>query len=417
MGFSIQHGFDFEAAEKAYDDHAKLMLVLGGLPSERLLRHLSNQRKGRRDRQNPINNMWACFIAMKLYNHDTFRSLQRELRRNRDLRQACFGRNDYRDVPSDWAFTRFLKKLAAPESFEHMREIFDAMVGELRGLLPGFGRTMAGDSTDVASLSNGNKDKETGMASDPDASWRKYENKFTDAQGNAHKSVKKWFGFKLHLVVDALYELPTAFCVTGAKVNDAPAMKGMLDGMLFMQPEMKPESLALDGAYDDNDTHKNLWDKKILSVIHKNKRIRKEPEGIFDMAGVPVCVIGCRMVYKGRDGAFITYRCPDGKAVSCREKCGTKIAKLQIGKGGDFVNYRALPAHTDKFKREYKKRTAVERVNSRLKDGFGLGRMNIMGLAKTTAMVGLSLLCMLGFALAMARKGEVDNIRAYARAA
>jgi len=414
MGHILQHEFDFESAEKAYDDHAKLMMVLGALPSERLMRHLSNQRKGRRDKQYPLNNLWPCFVAMTVYNHDNFESFRRELGRNRDLRVACFGRNYKRDVPSESAFSRFLKKLSAPESLEHLSEMFDEMTDELRTLLPGFGETMAGDSTDVASLSNGNKDKVTGTMSDRDASWRKYEHKFTDSEGNAHKSVKKWFGYKLHLLVDAKYELPTAFRVTGAKVNDAPALGKMLDNHLFTHPDMRPESLALDGAYDDNDTHKNLWEREILPVIHKNKRVRKEAEGIFDMDGVPVCLIGCRMAYKGRDGEFTTYVCPDGKTVSCGEKCGTKVAKLKIGKDGDFVNYRALPAHTDKFKREYKKRTSAERVFSRLKDGFRLGRMNVMGLAKTTAMVGLSLLCMLGFALAWARLGAMEKIRAYA---
>jgi hypothetical protein len=351
---------------------------------------------------------------MKAYDHDTFRSLRRELMRNRDLRFACFGRNDYRDVPSDWAFSRFLKKLSAPESLEHLSEMFDEMADDMRAILPGFGSVLAGDSTDVSSLSNGNKDKETGAASDSDASWRKYEHKFTDADGNAHKSAKKWFGYKSHLLVDAEYELPVAFSVTGANVNDAPAMEKMLDRHLLAHPEMKPESLALDGAYDGNPTHKHLWEKGILPVIHKNKTSRKEPEGIFDMEGVPVCAIKCRMIYKGRDGEFLKYVCPDGADVCCKDRCGTKVAKLKIGKGGDFVNYRALPAHTDKFKREYKRRTSVERVISRLKDGFGLGRMNIMGLAKTTAMVGLSLLCMLGFALAVARRGEANRVRTYA---
>lgn len=414
MGLVIQHGFDFEAAEKAYDDHAKLMSVLGALPSGRLLRHLANRRKGRRDDRNPLGHLWASFIAMTVYNHGTFRSLRREMLRNRDLRHACFGRNDYGDVPSDWAFSRFLKKLSAPESLEHLSEMFDEMTDELRTLLPGFGAALAGDSTDVASLSNGNRDKETGTASDKDASWRKYEHKFTDADGNTHKSVKKWFGYKLHLLVDATYELPVAFSLTGANVNDAPALEKLLDHHLFMHPEMKPESLALDGAYDDNDTHKRLWERDILPVIHKNRRFRKEPEGIFDMEGVPVCSIHSRMVYKGRDGEFLKYVCPDGADVCCKDRCETKVAKLKIGKGGDFVNYRALPTHTDKFKREYKKRTSAERVISRLKDGFRLGRMNIMGLAKTAAMVGLSLLCMLGFALAMAREGAIEKIRSYA---
>lgn len=183
MGYSIQHGFDFEAAEKAYDDHAKLLMALKALPAERLLRHLARQRKGRRDRQYPLNNMFTCFVAMMVYNHESFSSVRRELMRNRDLRYACFGRNDKGDVPSEWAFSRFMKKLAAPEAREMAHEIFDEMVDELRTLLPGFGAVLAGDSTDVVSRSNGNKDKETGTTSDTDASWRKYEHKFTARRG------------------------------------------------------------------------------------------------------------------------------------------------------------------------------------------------------------------------------------------
>lgn len=243
MGFSIQHGFDFEAAEKAYDDHAKLLMALKALPSERLLRHLAHQRKGRRDRQYPLNNMLACFVAMMVYNHEPFNSVRRELMRNRDLRYACFGRND--------------------------------------------------------------------------------------------------IGYKLHLLVDAEYEPPVAFAVTGANVNDAPALETMLGQHLFMHPAMKPESLALDGAYDGNPTHKYLWERDILPVIHKNKTTRKEPEGIFDMAGV--------------------------------------------------------------------------RVRNRQPDALqGAGRMNVRGMAKTTTLASLSLLCMLGFALAAARQGQTHHIRTYA---
>ena len=177
---------------------------------------------------------------------------------------------------------------------------------------------------------------------------------------------------------------------------------------------MKPASAALDGAYDCNRTHGYLWDKGILPVIHRNRYARKEAEGIFDMAGIPVCSIGCRMAYKGRDGEFLKYVCPDGVNVCCKDRRRVKVSKLRIGKGGDFVNYRALPAHTAKFRREYNKRTSVERVYSRLKDGYRVGRMNTMGLGKTTALVSLSLLSMLGFALAMAQDGAAHRIRAYA---
>jgi len=51
------------------------------------------------------------------------------------------------------------------------------------------------DSTKVHSLANGKK-----PAADGDASWKKYEHRYKDEQGQPRKSVVKWFGYKLHLV-------------------------------------------------------------------------------------------------------------------------------------------------------------------------------------------------------------------------
>ncbi len=57
------------------------------------------------------------------------------------------------------------------------------------------------------------------------------------------------------------------------------------------------------------------------------------------------------------------------------------------------------------------RRTSVERVNSRLKKHLCLDDQHVRGLAKTTVNVGLSLLVMLGGALAMARNKKLDNLR------
>ena len=37
-----------------------------------------------------------------------------------------------------------------------------------------------------------------------------------------------WFGYKLHLVIDALYELPVAFMLTPANESDTLQMKPLL---------------------------------------------------------------------------------------------------------------------------------------------------------------------------------------------
>jgi len=410
----ITQELDFEKAEKALDDHSKLMTVLSVLPAQKLFSHLDAVRKGRREKSHPTIFLWNCFIVMMVYRHPTFESLRRELMRNRDLRFACFGRNDKNDVASPSSFSRFLKKLSARKSQAILDDMFKDIIAKLREKLPGFGQKLAGDSTEISSLSNGIKKKETGQTSDPDASWRKYEMKHIADDGNVMKSSKKWFGYKLHLLVDAIYELPLGYAVTSANVNDDKPMRAIVDDTLESHPDMKPETIALDGAYDTNENHKHFLSSKILPVIHQNKRARKEPEGIFNMDGVPACVNGFELCYKGRDGDFLKYVCPNGKTLSCIEKCDTKVVKLKVGKDGDFVNYRALPTHTKKFEREYKKRTAVERVFARYKDGWGQERMNVLWIAKTKAMISISLLCMVSFALAMAGQKRESDIRKYA---
>ena len=53
----------------------------------------------------------------------------------------------------------------------------------------------------------------------------------------------------------------------------------------------------------------------------------------------------------------------------------------------------------------------MEWVNSRLKEHLCLDDQHVRGLAKTTLNVGLSLLVMVGGALAMARNKKLDNLR------
>ncbi len=47
--------------------------------------------------------------------------------------------------------------------------------------------------------------------------------------GTTWTKVVKWFGYKLHLVVDSTYELPVAWEVTKASVSDVTRAMPMLD--------------------------------------------------------------------------------------------------------------------------------------------------------------------------------------------
>ena len=72
---------------------------------------------------------------------------------------------------------------------------------------------------------------------------------------------------------------------------------------------------------------------------------------------------------------------------------------------------------TYSWRREYNKRTAIERVNSRLDVSFGFERHFIRGLDKMKLRCSLALLVMLAMALGRARENQHEYIRSLVRAA
>jgi len=67
--------------------------------------------------------------------------------------------------------------------------------------------------------------------------------------------------------------------------------------------------------------------------------------------------------------------------------------------------------------RAYKKRSAVERVNSRVDGPFGFEKHFIRGLGKMTLRVGLAMGAMLAVALGRVKEKQKDELRSLVRAA
>jgi SRSO17 transposase len=70
-----------------------------------------------------------------------------------------------------------------------------------------------------------------------------------------------------------------------------------------------------------------------------------------------------------------------------------------------------VPRETKKWKRLYKLRTAIERVNSRVKELLGLDHLTLRGIAKVTVRSLLSLLVMLAAAAGMAQRHRWQDLR------
>jgi hypothetical protein len=410
--------FDFEAFISQKSNN-RLVKLLEALPAEKLLAALEQGHwTGRKGYS--VRGMWSALIAGLINQCHTLASIARLLDRDKDIRLVCGFSKD--DMPGEDALGRFLKKL-----IKHI-DLFEGclrdMVDRLRELLPNFGEKLAVDSTDILAYSNGHREH----PSDPDAHWgaKKKGNTKTEGENKGsgeHKGKSKepdvyyWFGYKLHLIVDALYEIPLAFKLTPANEPDTTQMKPLLKKIGADQKETRAKVVICDKGYDSQDNNTYIYKEcKASPIIPIRERKDAELADICNAKGTPLCGCGLAMVYWGRDGNYLKYRCP---YVLGKEKCKSRfrctsssygyVLKLPIS--ADVRRHPPVPRESNKFKRLYKMRTAIERVNSRVKDVLGLNRITLRGIAKVTVRSALSLLVMQASAISMAQDHNYKEIR------
>lgn len=391
------------------DDNHRLLMVLDSLDDDELIHKLESERNGRRDSY-PVRMLWQCMIAGKVYGIAKTNDLIRELNRNESLRKVV-GISHASRVPKPWQFSRFLKKLALPQNLELLKRIFDSAVSDLGELLPDLGESLAIDGTAVSSWCN----KYAKEKSDKDASWgvKTYKN------DDGSESKTSWFGYNLELVVDTKYEIPVNFELIPANMNESPRLPILLGETKRLHPDFEMKYVIADRGYDSRENCKYVLDKLGGLPIIKMRLTQKDKDAPFggetcfcNELGTPICDCGEKMIYAGRDGKYLKFRCPrhsEPVGGPCSVSRYGRVLKIAISE-----NERRWPGiHREckKFKRLYRRRTSAERVNSRLKEHLCLDAQHVRGLAKTTVNASLSLLVMVGAALAMARDKKFNNLR------
>jgi transposase/IS5 family transposase len=408
--------FDFEAFITTKNND-RLTLVLEVLPAEKLIIALESEHwTGRKGYS--VRGMWTALIAGVLYQCSSIAEVRRLLERDKDTRIVCGFSKD--NIPSEDAFSRFLKKLVNHEDL--LEQCFCRLVERLRKLLPGFGGKVVVDSTDIKAYANGFRKK----PADIDARWgvkgatvtRQEPGEELKDKDKKKKDLYSWFGYKLHLIVDALYELPISFIVTPANESDTTQMKPLLKKAELDKPGYHPEAVIADKGYDSKDNYLAIFkDCHAAPIIPLVQKAGWESPDICNAKGTPTCGCGLEMVYWGRDGKYLKYRCPEtaGKG-KCRWrfKCTASsygyVLKLAVMKE-DPRRHLPIPRESRKWARLYRLRTSVERVNSRLKELLGLGKITVRGIAKVTVKALLSLLVMLAAAVGMAERHRLKELR------
>jgi hypothetical protein len=412
-------------------DLERFSMLLKYLPDEKLMKNLEARRKRGRD-DYPVRAIWNSILAGIVYQHPSIESLRRELMRNAQLRQLC-GFDLLKGlsaIPSSNAYSNFLKLLLKQSAL--IEEMFCDLVEKLRELLPDFGEVLAIDSKAIKSRArreSKNRNIDARGESDADKGVKTYKGKRKD--GSMWESVKSWFGFKLHLIVDAEYELPVAYKVTKASAGDITVGREMVKDLASNRPVVLENAKFLlgDKGYDDTelittlwDEHdvksvtdiRNLWKIDAARLVHGQRNVSHDYKGTV-YCHCPAEWVKRPMAFGGfeKDRQTLKYRCPAKHyGLECRGKEACWISdSIRIDINSNRRIFTPLARSSYKWKTMYKKRSAVERVNSRLDESFGFEKHYIRGGSKMEVRCGIALIVMLGMAYGRVRQKQYERIR------
>jgi len=416
--------FDWESLEDS-PSLSTVRFILESIPDGRLLDCLDQARgKGRDDY--PCHVLWGVVLLTVILRHATFEACLAELRRNSALRRLV-GIETESGVPKKWNVSRFLRRLGEPTPLQLAQEAFDAMVRRLSECVPDLGAMAAGDATQLNARRQRDKkevaEEEAQGLPQPSGGQKEY----VDDDGKVTK-VLRWFGYKLHLIVDVKHEVALGYEVTASGAGDGETLPAVLAEAQKNLPQGRMRTVAYDKAADTNDVHEAL-DRAGVKPVIQNRRLWKDElermlpghDGtsnvVYDEAGTIYCYdrasnppVRHRMSYMGyeEDRGTLKYRCPamhegwecPSAAVCNAGKAFGKIVRVE--KDIDLRRFPPVPRATKQFERFYKGRTSVERVNARLKVFWGADDGNIAGARRFHGFIGAVMLVHLAFATALA---------------
>ena len=433
--------FGWKEVEKL-GDLERLRLVIRYLPDEELMR-LLEQNRGKGSNDYPVRATWNSILAGVVYQHESVESLRRELQRNGQLRELCGfdAIKGIEAVPSSSAYSRFGSNLM--NHLDEVEKMFSQLVRAVKQELPDYGKYQAFDGKAINTHAKGRKKEKTESREpdrrrDDDADWGKHVHKGQREDGSVWEKIKSWFGYKLHLIVDAVYELPIGYRLTGASEAEAPIMHKLYEEEKERHPELidRCEYAIGDRGYDDGKLIGKLWDEyRIKPVIdirncwkdgEETKSVEDRWNVIYDFKGTVSCVCPVsgekrQMAYGGFEQSRerLKFRCPaQHYGFDCPgiEKCSVgKSIRIPLSEDPRIFTPLARPSY--KWENIYKKRTSVERVNSRIDNVFGFEKHYIRGLKKMKLRVSLALSVMLAMALGRIKEKQKEQMRSLVKAA
>ncbi len=331
--------------------------------------------------------LMGVMVAKSLYALPTWTRTLALVHEHAGLR-AAIGCVKEDEVPSIDAIYRFKKKLGECEG--QRQECIDAVLTALHEKKPEMGRDIAIDGSSMPAYANGQRfvskngrERSEDEFSDPDASWG-HRSAISTRKGGG------FYGYKLHMAVDAATDLPLAWEVHTAKDAETQFALHLLDEV--KERGFGVRTAAMDKGYDNNPIHEGCEERNVRPIIPLRettavKRGDDKPprckHGIWQFAGADYS----RKATK--------WRCPTGQ---CKP--------ASVWKKADRL-HPLIPRYTKRWKALYCGRASVEREFGRLKNQWALTPLRVRRIERVKLHADLTILTKLASELAKCRQSQM----------
>ncbi|QGU94944.1 transposase [Clostridium bovifaecis] len=384
-----------------YQPKTRLELILAELDFTNILKDLSKLHATRGPKGHDELALLYSLIAMQIEQITTFKKLVGRLKTDPVFRYTC-GFNILSKTPSASTFSRFLTKIANNPSLE---KDFESLVKRAKALGLIDGTNVAIDSTKVDAYEK-SKPKSKLKNDGKSANWGAKR----DTDGNKIR----WFGYKLHILVDCKSELPLSILMSPASYSDGDLAMPLIKKFITKYSGVfSPKYYIMDSGYDFQKIYDYITNEvKSQAIIAYNPRGQyAPPEGLNENFN-PVCSMGYELTYWGKDGNYLKFRCPHstGKtncpygSIWCSRSNYGYCHKVNYKKNNRYFSY---PHRSTKAWQElYNQRTSVERCNSRLKELLNTDNLRSAGIRKAKVIALLNCMALVGGTIALNRKSN-----------
>jgi hypothetical protein len=181
-------------------------------------------------------------------------------------------------------------------------------------------------------------------------------------------------------------------------------------------PWFSPDAIAADRAYDKYDHYEAIVKEFGAEPIIKH--VKHSEYELTGLPAAPICPGGLPMIYRSWDKKKgLQYECPEraGRAI-CPLAQGCTIKTTWIRPVKDYRQFGYhITRGSEEWQALYRKRVAVERCNSRLKETRRLAKHQFRGFKRISVHATLGVLAMMAVALSKAKCGDLEQVRVCAR--